>query len=61
LFFSGGLLISLGGEWIRIPIKMDGPIKESNPQTERTYMNGKTSGNIDNIRFIISAGYAFKN
>jgi len=61
VFFSGGLLISLGGEWIRIPIKMDGPIKESNPQTERTYMNGKTSGNIDNIRFIISAGYAFKN
>ncbi len=61
VFFSGGLAISLGGEWIRIPIKMDGPIKETNPQTGKQYLKGKSSGNIDNMRLFISAGYALKN
>ncbi|HEY1406437.1 MAG TPA: hypothetical protein VF857_07510 [Spirochaetota bacterium] len=61
IYFSGGFSISLGGEWIRIPIKLSGPIAEKNPQTGIQYMNGKSSGNIDNLRLIVSAGYAFKH
>jgi hypothetical protein len=61
LFFSGGFVLSLGGEWIRNGVKLDGAVTQNNPQTGRSYMNGGTSGNIDNVRISIGGGYAFKN
>lgn len=59
LFFSGGFVMSLGGEWVRNTIKLSGAIKETNPQTGKQYMNGSTSGKLDNYRIVFTGGYAF--
>jgi hypothetical protein len=61
LFFSGGFFLSLGGEWIRIPIKLSAPVDATNSQTGARFLNGGTSGEIDNVRFLLCAGYAFTN
>jgi hypothetical protein len=61
IFFSGGFIMSLSGEWVRIPVKLSKPIAEQNTQTGRRFMNGGKSGNIDNIRLVLGIGYAFKN
>ncbi len=60
LYFSGGLFISLGCEWIRNYIKFDKPITLENPQTGRQY-DDDTSGNISSLSAVLSAGYAFSN
>jgi hypothetical protein len=61
LFFSGGFFLSLGGEWVRIPVKLSGSVDATNSQTGARFMGGGTSGDIDNIRFLLAAGYAFSN
>lgn len=60
LYFSGGLFISLGGEWLRNELKFDKPIRLTNPQTGRAY-DTSTEGNITSWGVVISAGYAFSN
>ncbi len=61
VFFSGGVVIYLGFEWMRNNIKLKHPISEPNSQTGKTYLDGKTSGVIDTYQITLSAGYAFKN
>lgn len=60
IYFSGGLFISLGADWLRNPLKL-GSFNVVNPLTERTYNDGKGLGTIDAIGGILSAGYAFSN
>ena len=57
LYFSGGLFISLGGEWIRNNIKFSEPIKLTNPNR----YDSATSGSISSINAVLAAGYAFSN
>jgi hypothetical protein len=59
LFFSGGFVMSLGGEWTRNSFTLPGPVSETNPQTGKKFMNGGTSGTLDNYRIVVSGGYAF--
>jgi hypothetical protein len=61
LFFSGGFVMSVGGEWTRNNIILPGSINEHNPQTGKRYMNGSTSGTLDNYRVVFSGGYAFQH
>jgi len=59
-YFSGGLFISLGADWCRVPIDLGGPVDLENPQdTSRVYFDGASSGTMDMVSFILSAGYAF--
>lgn len=60
IYFTGGLYITFGGEWIRNTIKLGKDFTLTNPQTGNTY-NAKTSSTIDTYSIIISAGYAFSN
>ena len=60
IYFSGGLFISLGADWLRNPLKL-GSFDVRNPQTEGYYNDRKGLGTIDAIGGIVSAGYAFSN
>lgn len=59
LYFSGGLFISVGADWTRNMIDFGGPMDIK--KNGATYFNGKSSGVIDSLGCIISAGYAFFN
>ncbi len=61
MYFSGGLYISFGFEWLRNPVEISEPYDLQNPQNSRKYLDGKTGGTIDSYCFILSAGYAFSN
>ena len=61
LYFSGGLFVSLGVEWMRNPVKFSEPFDLTNPQTNKKYFEGKTAGSIDSYNFVLSSGYAFSN
>ncbi len=60
LYFSGGLFISLGAEWIANTLKFDKPLDLQNPQTDAQYA-ALTEGNISSINVVITAGYALSN
>ncbi len=60
IYFSGGLYISIGGEWIRNSLKFDSAFDLTNPQTNGKYYSS-TSGNIDSLNAVIAAGYTFSN
>jgi hypothetical protein len=60
IFFSGGLVIQLGGEWVRNNITFSSTPNAENPQTHQIFYN-KKSAVIDSILFHVSAGYAFYN
>jgi hypothetical protein len=60
IYFTGGLYVSIGGEWIRNKLKFDKGFDLTNPQTNRKYSGG-TSGTLDTYSVIITAGYAFSN
>ncbi|MBN2403722.1 MAG: hypothetical protein JXN64_15200 [Spirochaetes bacterium] len=59
IYFTGGLYISMGAEWIRNKLKFDRGFDLTNPQTNRRYSG--SSGTIDTYSVIITAGYAFSN
>lgn len=61
IYFSGGLYVSIGTEWIRNRLDFGGDLNLTNPQTEKAYLSGSNSGYIDSISLIISTGYAFSN
>lgn len=58
-YFSGGMLISLGAEWMMNMTGISAPAS-TNPLTGVTY-NLAGSPSIHHLRFVISAGYAFDN
>ena len=60
IYFTGGLYVSIGGEWIRNNLKFDKEFNLTNPQTGRRYSGG-TSASLDTYSAIITAGYAFSN
>jgi hypothetical protein len=59
IYFSGGLFVSLGGDWTRNPLTFNSKITLDN--SGKKYMNGASSGTIDSLCFILTAGYAFSN
>jgi hypothetical protein len=61
IYFSGGLFVSFGGEWIRNNLDFGKAYDVTNPQTTRKYFNDGSSGVIDSYSFILTAGYAFSN
>ena len=63
IYFTGGLYVSIGGEWIRNNLKFNKGFDLTNPQIEyetRKYSGG-TSAALDTYSAIITAGYAFSN
>ncbi len=61
IYFSGGLFMSLGGEWVRNSLNFGKAFDVTNPQTGKKYFNDGSSGIIDSYCFILTAGYAFSN
>lgn len=61
IYFSGGLYISIGFQWIRNPLDFGNPFNLTNPDTGAGYFDRKSSGNIDSFNLIIISGYAFSN
>ncbi len=59
-YLSGGLYLSIGADWNRYPLSFSPPLTLSQ-SSGTTFLDGKTSGNIDTINFALSAGYAFSN
>lgn len=59
IYFSGGLYIGLGIQWIRNRLKFGSAFNLTNPQTNTSYFDGKTSSSIDTYTLLVSAGYAF--
>jgi len=59
IYFSGGLYISIGTDWNKYPINFSPAYSLS--QGGNTYLDGKSSGNIQTINLALSAGYAFSN
>lgn len=59
IYFSGGLFISIGTDWSKYPVNFSPSY--SLTQGGNSYMDGKSSGNIQSINLVISAGYAFDN
>ncbi len=60
IYFTGGLYVSLGGEWIRNMVNLGSGYNLTNPQTNRKY-SGKSKATIDTLSILIGAGYAFSN
>lgn len=60
IYFSGGLFISLGYEWMRNPMKYSEVINLTNPQTNAVYAD-TSGGYIDTNSVVITVGYAFSN
>lgn len=62
IYFSGGLFISLGGEWLRNSLSFGKSFTLTNPfNPGANYLDGKKSGTLDSYSFIITSGYAFSN
>lgn len=62
IYFTGGLFISLGGDWTRNNLKFGSAFNITNPQQpDKVYLNGKTSAIIDSLSIVLSSGYAFSN
>ncbi|HSV96638.1 MAG TPA: hypothetical protein VLM75_06855 [Spirochaetota bacterium] len=62
IYFSGGLFVSLGCDWTRLNCSFGEPFNITNPQDlSKVYFDGATSGTIDAVAFILTAGYAFSN
>ncbi len=60
IFFSGGLVVQIGGEWIRNNILFSSVPDAVNPQTNQIFYT-KKDATIDSILLCVSAGYAFYN
>jgi hypothetical protein len=60
VYFSGGLFISLGYEWMRNPVAYSDAVNLTNPQTGAGYAD-TSGGHIDTNSVIITVGYAFSN
>lgn len=60
IFFSGGLVVQIGGEWIRNSVVFSSTPNAVNPQTSQIFYNKKNAV-IDSILLCVSAGYAFYN
>ncbi len=60
IFFSGGLVVQIGAEWIRNNVVFSSTPEAVNPQTSQIFYT-KQSATIDSILFCVSAGYAFYN
>lgn len=60
IYFSGGLFISLGYEWMRNPAKYSDALNLTNPQTSAVYAD-TSGGYIDTNSVILTVGYAFTN
>ncbi len=60
IYFSGGLFVSFGGEWTRNNLNFGSAYTETYSGGD-PFLDGATSGTIDNICFTLGAGYAFKN
>jgi hypothetical protein len=61
MYFSGGLYLAFGFEWIRNPVSISPEYDLTNPQTNARYLEGGTGGTIDSYSFIFTVGYAFAN
>jgi hypothetical protein len=61
IYFSGGLFLAMGYEWMRSPVEFSEPFDLVNPQTGTRYMDGSSGGQIETHSFILTAGYAFSN
>jgi len=63
IYFSKGLYLSLGVEWVRYSLNFGSSLDVTNQGTDpdKLYFNGKKSGYIDTFNIIISSGYAFFN
>ena len=61
LYFSGGLFISLGVEWISHSLKFEKIFNIANPQIAGRQYEPIKEGNMSSIDAIITAGYAFSN
>jgi len=59
IFLNTGLYLSIGLDWNRYPISLSPGVKLVNPETSKVI--DETSGNIQSISIIFSAGYAFDN
>jgi hypothetical protein len=60
LYFSGGLFISIGGEWINNSLKFSEPVNLTKTEPDAKY-DKSTSGNITSWGVVLAAGYAFSN
>jgi hypothetical protein len=60
IYFTGGLYVSLGGQWIRNMLNLGSEYNLTNPQTTRKY-SGSAKSSLDTYGILISAGYAFSN
>ncbi|MCX7677948.1 MAG: hypothetical protein N2316_01895 [Spirochaetes bacterium] len=60
IFFSGGLFVSLGYEWIRNSVEYAETFYISNPQTSAIYPD-TSGGDIQTHSVLIVVGYAFSN
>ncbi len=60
IYFSGGLFLSLGYEWMRNPVKYSEVINLINPQTDTVYAD-TSGGYIDTNSVVVTVGYAFSN
>lgn len=58
IYFSGGLYISLGGEWIRNKIDLGSAFDLTNPQTGNKY-TASSSGEMTSLNALVAIGYAF--
>jgi len=58
-YFSGGFFFSIGVEYMSYTLDFGSGFNLT--QNSNTFMDGKTSGSINTVSFIISAGYAFSN
>ena len=61
IYFSGGLFLAMGYEWMRNPVEFSESFDLANPQTGTRYMDGSSGGQIETHSFILTAGYAFSN
>jgi hypothetical protein len=61
IYFTGGLYVSIGGEWIRNNLKFGRGFDLTNTQRPTQKYSAGTSATIDTYSVIISAGYAFSN
>jgi hypothetical protein len=58
-YFSGGFFFSTGISYTRNNFSTGKPLDRNNPQTNKAYFDGQSSGPIHNFLLSISAGYAF--
>jgi hypothetical protein len=61
VYFSGGLFINLGLQWLHNTVTISKNYYRSTPSPSATYMSGSKTGSIDSFQIIFASGYAFKN